>query len=74
VEKRLLVAHHFGLCVAHMGCATNATPLVTVYQWRISICATHNLPMRGAYCSLVAFENSKISKKIKKLKKTNFFV
>jgi hypothetical protein len=50
VEKRLLVAHHFGLCVAHMGCATNATPLVTVYQWRISICTTHNLPMRGAYC------------------------
>jgi hypothetical protein len=33
-EKRLLVAHHFGLCVAYMGCATNATPLVTVYQWR----------------------------------------
>jgi hypothetical protein len=35
VEKRLLVAYHFGLCVAHMGCATNAMPLVTVYQWRI---------------------------------------
>jgi hypothetical protein len=50
VEKRLLVAHHFGLCVAHMGCATTATPLVRIYQWRISKCATHNLPMRGAYC------------------------
>jgi hypothetical protein len=49
VEKRLLVAHHFGLCVAHMGCAINATPLVTVYQWRISICATHNLNFSGAY-------------------------
>jgi hypothetical protein len=46
VEKRLLVAHHFSLCVAHMGCATNATPLVTVYQWRISICA---LKVSGAY-------------------------
>jgi hypothetical protein len=50
VEKRLLVAHHFGLCVAHMGCATIVTPLVIIYQWCISICATHNLPMRGAYC------------------------
>jgi hypothetical protein len=50
VEKRLLVAHQFGLCVAHMGCATIATPLVKIYQWRISICATHNLTMRGAYC------------------------
>jgi hypothetical protein len=48
--KRLLVAHQFRLCVAHMGCATIATPLVKIYQWRISICATHNLPMRGAYC------------------------
>jgi hypothetical protein len=28
VKKRLLVAHHFGLCMAHMGCATIATPLV----------------------------------------------
>jgi hypothetical protein len=59
VEKRLLVTHYFGLRVAHMGCATIATPLVTVYQWRISICATLNLPMRGAY------KNSKNSKKIK---------
>jgi hypothetical protein len=50
VEKSLLVAHHFGICVAHMECATNATPLITVYWWRISVCATHNLPMRGAYC------------------------
>jgi hypothetical protein len=25
----------FWLLVAHMGCATNATPLVTVYWWRI---------------------------------------
>jgi hypothetical protein len=47
VEKRLLVAHQFGLCVAHMGCATIATPLVKIYQWRISKCATHSLPMRG---------------------------
>jgi hypothetical protein len=46
-----------------MGCATNATPLVTVYAWRISKCATHNLPMRGAYAPLVAFENSKKFKK-----------
>jgi hypothetical protein len=50
VKKKLLVAHYFGLCVAHMGCTTIATPLVTIYQWRISICATHNLPMRGVYC------------------------
>jgi hypothetical protein len=42
VEKRLLVAHQFGLCVAHMGCATIATPLVQIYQWRISICTTHS--------------------------------
>jgi hypothetical protein len=42
VEKRLLVAHQFGLCVAHMGCATIATQLVQIYQWRISICATHS--------------------------------
>jgi hypothetical protein len=47
--KRLLVAHHFSLCVAHMGCATNATPLVTVYQWHISICATHSLKVSGTY-------------------------
>jgi hypothetical protein len=39
VKKKLLVAHYFGLCVAHMGCATIATPLVTIYQWRISIYA-----------------------------------
>jgi hypothetical protein len=50
VEKRILVAHQFRLCVTHMGCATIATPLVKIYQWRISICATHNLPMCGAYC------------------------
>jgi hypothetical protein len=68
VEKRLLVAHQFGLCVAHMGCATIATPLVTIYQWRISICATHNLPM-----PLVAIENSKNLKKIKNRKKPIFF-
>jgi hypothetical protein len=49
VEKSLLVAHHFGICVAHMGCATNATPLITVYWWRISICATHMLNISGAY-------------------------
>jgi hypothetical protein len=47
--KRLLVAHLFGLCVAHMGCATIATPLVHIYQWRISICATHSLHFSGAY-------------------------
>jgi hypothetical protein len=35
VEKSLLVAHHFGICVAHMGCATTATPLIIVYWWRI---------------------------------------
>jgi hypothetical protein len=69
------VAHYFGLCVAHphMGCATIATPLVTIYQWRISICATHRQIMCDAYwlyAPLVAFENSKNSKKIKKLKKT----
>jgi hypothetical protein len=77
VEKRLLVAHYFGLCVAHMGCATIATPLVTIYQWRISICAMHRQIMRGAYwlyAPLVACENSKNSKKIKKSKKTNFFL
>jgi hypothetical protein len=76
VEKKLLVAHYFGLCVAHMGCATIATPLVTIYQWRISICATHRQIMRGAYwlyASLVAFKNFKNSKKIKKSKKTKFF-
>jgi hypothetical protein len=56
--------------MTHMGCATNATPLVTVYAWHISKYATHNLPMRGAYCymrpsaPLVAFENSKKFKKI----------
>jgi hypothetical protein len=58
VEKSLLVAHYFGLCVAHMGCATIAMPLVTIYQWRISICATHRQIMRGAYwlyAPLVAF-------------------
>jgi hypothetical protein len=49
VEKRLLVAHHFGICVAHMGYATNATPLITVYGWRISICATHSMNISGAY-------------------------
>jgi hypothetical protein len=50
VEKRLLMAHQFGLCVAHMGCATIATPLVKIYHWRISIYATHNLSMHSAYC------------------------
>jgi hypothetical protein len=57
------VAHYFGLCVAHMGCAT------------ISICATHRQIMRGAYwlyAPLVAFENSKNSKKIKNSKKPFF--
>jgi hypothetical protein len=49
VEKRLLVAHYFELCVAHMVCATIATPLVQIYQWRISICATHSLHFSGAY-------------------------
>jgi hypothetical protein len=49
VEKSLLVAHQFGICVAHMGCATNATPLITVYWWCISICATHSLNISGAY-------------------------
>jgi hypothetical protein len=33
-----------------MGYATNATPLITVYWWRISICATHMLNISGAYC------------------------
>jgi hypothetical protein len=62
VEKRLLVAHYFGLCVVYMGCATIAMSLVTIYQWRISICGTHRQIMRGAYwlyAPLVAFENSK---------------
>jgi hypothetical protein len=49
VEKSLLVAHRFGICVAHMGCATNAMPLITDYWWRISICATHMLNISGAY-------------------------
>jgi hypothetical protein len=39
VEKSLLVVHHFGIRVAHMGCATTATPLITVYWWRMSIYA-----------------------------------
>jgi hypothetical protein len=34
VEKRLLVAHQFELCVAHMVCVTIVTPLA------IKICAT----------------------------------
>jgi hypothetical protein len=49
VEKRVLVAHLFGICVAHMRCATIATPLVHIYQWRISICTTHSLNFSGAY-------------------------
>jgi hypothetical protein len=49
VEKSLLVAHHFGICVAHMGCATTAMLLITVYWWRMSICATHMLNIGGAY-------------------------
>jgi hypothetical protein len=49
VEKSLLVAHHFGICVAHMGCASTAMPLITVYWWRMSICATHMLNIGGAY-------------------------
>jgi hypothetical protein len=44
VEKGLLVAHQFELCVAHI-----ATPLVKNYPWRISICTTHSLPFSGAY-------------------------
>ena len=28
--------------------ATNVTPLVTKYAWRILICATHSLPISGA--------------------------
>jgi hypothetical protein len=69
VEKRLLVAHQFGLCVAHMGCATIATPLVKNYQWRISISATHNLPMRGAICA-----TSSLKKIKKKFEKKTFFL
>jgi hypothetical protein len=70
VEKRLLVAHQFELCVAHMGCATIATPLVRIYQWRISKCATHHI----AICATsIAFENSKNSKKIKNRKNQFFF-
>jgi hypothetical protein len=56
-----------------MGCATIATPLVTIYQWRISICAMHRQIMRGAYSQyapLVAFKKFKNLKKIKKKKKT----
>jgi hypothetical protein len=49
VEKSLLVAHQFELCVAHMLYAIVATPLVKSYQWRISICATHSLPFSGTY-------------------------
>jgi hypothetical protein len=76
VEKRQLVAHYFGLWVAHIGCATIATPLVTIYQWRISICATHRQIMRIAYwlyAPLLACENSKNSKKLKNRKKPIFF-
>jgi hypothetical protein len=78
VEKRLLVAHQFELCLAHMVCATIATSLVQIYSWRISICATHSLPFNGAYpiCATshkkyapLRFENSK---KLK-IKKNNFF-
>ena len=29
-------------------CATDVTPLVTKYAWRILICATHSLPISGA--------------------------
>jgi hypothetical protein len=52
--------------VAHMGCATIATPLVHIYQWRISICATHNI----AICA--TNDDLKIQKKLKN-EKTNFF-
>jgi hypothetical protein len=48
-EEARRVAHQFGLCVAHMVCATIATPLVEIYQWRITICATHSLHFSGAY-------------------------
>jgi hypothetical protein len=76
VEKRLLVAHHFGLCVAHMRCTINATPLVTVYQWRISICATHNYTWRILLYAPLVMPDLKIQKiqKKKKSKKTNFFL
>jgi hypothetical protein len=49
VEKSLLVAHQMALCVAHIICATDATPLVKYYSWRITICATHNPPFSCAY-------------------------
>jgi hypothetical protein len=49
VEKSLFVDHQVELCVAHMLCATVATPLVKTYPWRISICATHSLSFSGAY-------------------------
>jgi hypothetical protein len=71
VEKRLLVVHHFGLCVAHMGCATNTMPLVTVYQWRISKYATHNLPI--AICATSSLRKFKNLKKKLKIEKNYFF-
>jgi hypothetical protein len=49
VEKRLLVVHHFSICVAHMGCATHKLLLVAWHWWRISLCATHSLKISGTY-------------------------
>jgi hypothetical protein len=59
--------------VAHMGCATIATPLIKIYQWRILKCATNVrcATSHKKYAPL-RFENSKNSKKNKN-KKNIFF-
>jgi hypothetical protein len=59
------VAHHFGICVAHMGCATNATPLITVYWWRIK----KKLKIDK---KTIFFENHKNQNNVKKLLYFNF--
>jgi hypothetical protein len=64
--KRAIGGAFFFLCVAHMECATNGTPLVTVYWWRI-------FQRILLYAPLVAFENSKISKNNLKIEKNQFF-
>jgi hypothetical protein len=52
--KKPVVAHQIELYMAHMLCATVATPLVKKYLLRISIRAMHSLPFSGTYpiCSI----------------------
>jgi hypothetical protein len=75
VEKRLLVAHQFGLCVAHMGCATIATPLVKFISGAsqyaphiICLCVVHI-----AICATSSLCKFKKFKKIKNREKSIFF-